>query len=732
MHRLFQRNRYPLGAPLSLTGVIVHDEVRRQAEEAPFSCDAAVRKMCEKNVQLKEELASLHCPAADRQAADVLQEQVGNSQGGRERLLQNMIDALPCSAAVLNGEGTILAVNTTWRGFADANHFRDVSYGVGMNYFGVCERVQGEDGDIALAAVRGMREVSARQRASFSLEYACHSPERQHWFVLQVGRFADEGIVQLMVLHQDISKRKWAEQILRVREERFRSVFIHSLDAILFTAPEGRILSANPAACQMFGRTEDEIRRVGRRGLIDLSDSRASSLIEERRRTGRARGEMTALRKDGTTFEAEATSAVFTNQVGAKRSVIIFRDVTERKCMENALRRSRDELERQVKERTESLVAANEALRQAYEQLEQRVTERTADLEVINAALRSEIDGRQSVERALRAAGKRIVDILESITDAFFALDENWRFTYLNTQAERLLRKSRNELWGEVIWDIFPDAVGSVFEREYRRAVTQQTEVQFETFSPDINAWVEVRAYPLQGGLSVYCCNINERRRLEQEILEISEREQQRIGRDLHDGLGQYLTGLAFMSKLLSQKLAARSAPEASKAAELYTRIAEAIHQARVLAHGLIPLELTENGLLSALQTWAQGVADVFGVACLVQGDPDMAPRSSTVATHLYRIAQEAVHNAIKHGSATKIIIRLRARGARVELRVRDNGGGMQTPNWETRGMGMRIMQHRAKMIEGILRVRSVPEQGTIVSCVIPNCFRSHNRTEQT
>lgn len=572
------------------------------------------------------------------------------------QLRPDILEALPCSAAILDEFGVIVAVNAKWRYFAEANKFVGASYGLGVNYFTVCDQVRGEGAEEALAAAQGIREVLSRRRESFSLEYACHTPERQRWFTLWVGRSAEEP-VRLVMLHQEISQRKQTEEALRESEERFRSVFLHSLDAILFAIPDGRILSANPAACLLFGCTEEEICRRGRDAFLESSDPRRLVMLEERRRTGWARAEVTHRRKDGTLFDAEISTAIFTNREGEERSVIILRDVTERKSMENAL----------------------------------------------------------------REAHRQIQEVLESITDAFFAIDAQWRFTYLNGKAESILRRKRGDLLGKVVWEEFPQVVGSMVEREVRRAMAQQVEVEFETQTLLNHRWVELHIYPHPNGFSAYCRDVTERKRLEQEILEISGREQQRIGRDLHDGLGQHLTGLAFMSKLLAQKLEAQSVPEAAQATQLTNLINEAIQQARILAQGLIPVKLEDRGLLSALQEWAAGIMSMFYVSCQVEGQSGLELYDPMAAMHAYRITQEAVHNAIKHGKATHVRVRLHAIGKRVRLRIRDNGSGIPKMAWKGQGMGIRIMQYRVKMMQGILRIRGVPGKGTVVECVFPN-----------
>jgi PAS domain S-box-containing protein len=212
--------------------------------------------------------------------------------------------------------------------------------------------------------------------------------------------------------------------------------------------------------------------------------------------------------------------------------------------------------------------------------------------------------------------------------------------------------------------------------------------------------------------------DITERKRLEAAILEVSNREQRRIGQDLHDGLGQHLTGIAFMSKTLEQKLADKSLPETADATKIVKLVNEAIHETRELARGLLPVHSDSLGLMSALQHWAGEVEDLFQIACRFECDDPVLIHNDTATNHLYRIAQEAVHNAIKHGHASRITIALTDVDGRGILSIRDDGLGIAeaAPNQE--GMGLHIMRYRAGIIGGVLEVVRCGERGTLVTCM--------------
>ena len=211
---------------------------------------------------------------------------------------------------------------------------------------------------------------------------------------------------------------------------------------------------------------------------------------------------------------------------------------------------------------------------------------------------------------------------------------------------------------------------------------------------------------------------IAEREELERTLLKISEREQTRIGQDLHDGLGQHLAGIELMSQVLEQNLSAKKLKaEAARAADIAGHVREAISQTRLLARGLSPFVLESEGLVSALKELAARTETLFGVDCGFQAVGALEITDPTLANHLYRIAQEAISNAIKHGKAKRIEIRLENNDGQLSLSVKDNGAGIPPVLPEKRGIGLRIMQYRAHMVGGTLTVERDPAGGTIVTC---------------
>jgi PAS domain S-box-containing protein len=211
------------------------------------------------------------------------------------------------------------------------------------------------------------------------------------------------------------------------------------------------------------------------------------------------------------------------------------------------------------------------------------------------------------------------------------------------------------------------------------------------------------------------------RRQLEREVLEASNREQQRIGNDLHDGLGQELTGIALLLRGLENR-AEREAPALSGAIEeVALLVNDAIFTTRALARGLSPVTFDRGGLSLALEELSRRLSAMFHIDVRCEADDTLDGSLESVnALHLYRIAQEAVTNAAQHGAAHQVKIALRCDGERGLLRVEDNGTGFNPAVHHSKGLGLRIMHYRAQMMAGSLRIESARTRGCVISCWFP------------
>jgi len=209
------------------------------------------------------------------------------------------------------------------------------------------------------------------------------------------------------------------------------------------------------------------------------------------------------------------------------------------------------------------------------------------------------------------------------------------------------------------------------------------------------------------------------RRRAERRLLEISEREQQRIGQDLHDGLCQQLTGIAYMASALEGGLAKKSPAEAHNAARIARLSRETAEQARQVARGLNPVKVGKTGLIAALDELAGSIRLMFSISCLFNCQRRAGVADHETAVHLYRIAQEAIHNAITHGKATQILVTLRRTAEGTELSVKDNGRGLSRASRNGNGMGLENMNYRARAIGARLEFKQRNPSGTVMNCTV-------------
>jgi len=237
----------------------------------------------------------------------------------------------------------------------------------------------------------------------------------------------------------------------------------------------------------------------------------------------------------------------------------------------------------------------------------------------------------------------------------------------------------------------------------------KQTELQAQQHRDEIEQMRQQKTALLEK-------EVAERARLEREVIEICAREQRRIAYDLHDGVGQHLVGIALSAKLLEQELRAARPKEAEKALAIVRLANEAARQTRLTARSL---EGADRDLKTALQALATSVRKNCGVDGIVKADTSSLPVSAPVAAQLYRIAQEAVHNAVEHGAAREVRIDLACNQKNMVLTIRDDGRGFDATNGSN-GMGLRIMRYRAQCIGGACEVRSNRNKGTIVTCRVP------------
>ena len=452
-----------------------------------------------------------------------------------------------------------------------------------------------------------------------------------------------------------------------------------------------RFLAVNAAAIELYGFSHDEFLSMSLKDIRPAADVHAllETVARQRRFILSHGGVWRHRKKDGTLLEVDITvSAV--NFRGRAARLVLARNITD-------MRRAED------------------ASRQAREDLEQRVQARTADLEAANQAL---------VE-----SQERFRQMADNIRDVFWLSNPSMTaIIFASSAYEEIWGRTRAELYAKPhTWfeGIHPEDRARL-RRFFKKQLPERGyEHTYRVLRPDgAVRWVLDRGFPVRDQAGEFyrlvgiAGDITERKELETEILAISEREQRRIGQDLHDDICQQLVGIEFLSKALEHQL--RTTEQAAQAAEIAQLIREAIEHTRLLARGLAPIQLEAEGLMEALRALAARISHFFRIQCAFRCPfPALIP-DVTVGTYLYRIAQEAVTNAIKHGKAKTIEIQLAVTGDSILLTIQDDGAGFARQGRNPEAMGLRIMQYRADLIGGHFRVETGPGAGTTVVCSVP------------
>jgi PAS domain S-box-containing protein len=323
-------------------------------------------------------------------------------------------------------------------------------------------------------------------------------------------------------------------------------------------------------------------------------------------------------------------------------------------------------------------------------------------------------------------------DFLSAVLDTsgalIIVLDPTGRVIGFNQACEQASGYRAEEVLGKPLWNLLlppeqVDRVRTVFDQMTKELIPCRYENHWRTKSASLRliSWAntvlktgegEVRAI-IGSGL-----DITERRQLEAEVLEIGDRAKRQIGMDLHDGLGQKLTGLSLLSRNLQNNLA--EYPKLARQAEtLGEHLRDAIRHTRALSHGLAPFELADEGLYNALLKMASSITSVSGVPCTFDCPEMVLIKDRVVAGHLYHIAQEAVNNALKHSGTPRVEIQLNSIHGTVRLKITDHGTGLPESPAPGEGRGMAILKYRADLIGGTLHIRSQPGQGMSVECVV-------------
>lgn len=541
------------------------------------------------------------------------------------------------------------------------------------------------------------------------VEYRIRRKDGQlRWIVKTVVPYRDSQgrVIAYDSLLRDITSSKQAAESLRESEERFRLLFEDDLTGDYLAAADGTILLCNQAFVEIFGFSSREAAvgsSLANLYVDPLSWPRFIQLLSDNKTLERY--ERTGRHREGTIRHViETVLGTFNAQGELLRIKGYVYDDTVSKLATTRMQRRNTELEEVVSHRTQ-------ALREKHEHLEA---------------------------------------IWNSAFDAIITIDSQGRIETANRAAERMFGYSNAEMIGQNVKMLMPSPFREEHDGYLRhylltghaRILNVPRELvacrkDGATFPIDLSVTQVDHSEYFTGIIR----DISERKELQAHVLESAAEEQRRIGRELHDGTGQELTALSLIAGTLLNLLTAvpakgidghvvRQLDEGGFvricdiANKLNRKLSETNRDIHQLSHGIMPVQIDAEALRSALEELAASTHTPPTVNCHFDCPRPVMAANNTTATHLYRIAQEAVNNAIRHGQADDICISLRQNDDQIVLEVSDNGVGIDAVDSRIgtarndRGMGLQTMQYRAGMIGGTLHIERRESGGTLVRCV--------------
>jgi PAS domain S-box-containing protein len=592
-----------------------------------------------------------------------------------------------------------------------------------------CEQLLQPDDLVRIRAE--LKHHFQNQTPAFRCESRMRTKSGAYRWNLDVGKVvewdADGQPYRMVGCTTDVTERRRAN-------DRFRLAVESAPSGMLMVDPDGLIVLVNSEAERLFGYSREELLGQSVDMLVpvrmrqDHPQHRAKFFADPHARAMGAGRDLFGVRRDGSEFPIE----IGLNPIEAEDGLMVLSaivDITERKRAQEWLQDMNRTLERRVEERTHLIallkdVAATcnqaESVRTAFAQVLERVCQYLG-WSYAHAFLFSEnLAGaiatsdlwfpEQSIPVAIRQDQSFRSRFLagEGITGQVLKRGVAQWTTDVTEQSEHLHQTELATL-----------GIRAIFSMPVKIAERVVAVLEF---------WNEMPFPPNDGLLAIadqlggLLGRVIERDELQRAVAESVEAEQRRIGHELHDGLGQELTALSLLSRSIATTLKSEGSAAADKADQFARSIPQLVREIRAVIRGLMPVELDANGLMSALQQLADSTEQRHGITCRLEANQAVPVKNLIVAHHLFRIAQEAINNALKHARSESIILSLRGDDSMLDLCIHDDGDGVGAPSLSGHesprpGMGMRIMRHRASLIGASLTIQSPPHGGTLVRC---------------